>query len=167
MPNLAALRARTCYFAILERTWGGGVGCPPPRRFAPVGARASGQKPADSLGCCESNGTRFYPFRAYLDLPRSSQTKKDRNLRLFCFVLFFVNNFWTKHARGMILAPSCFSRRAASKYVSYDPYRSNLKVDLRSRSRGDLMTSSYYTSFRSGLTRQTQWYHSRGCISFQ
>ena len=107
--------ARTCYFAILERTWGGGW-LPPPRRFAPVGARLSERKPADSLGCCESNGTRFYPFRAYLDLPRSSQTKKDCNLWLFCFVLFFVNNFWTKHAKGMILAPSCFSRRAASKY---------------------------------------------------
>ena len=37
----------------------------------------------------------------------------------------------------MILAPSCFSRQAASKYVSYDPYRWNLKVDLGSY---DLMT---------------------------
>ena len=84
--------ARTCYFAILERTWGGGWGgCHPPRRFAPVGARASGQKPADSLGCCESNDTRFYPFRASLDLLRSSQNKK---MAIYgCFVFFFVNNF--------------------------------------------------------------------------
>ena len=32
---------------------------PPPRRFAPGGARASGQKPANSLGCCESSGIRL------------------------------------------------------------------------------------------------------------
>ena len=28
--------ARTCYFAILERTWGGGGGCHPPRAVSPL-----------------------------------------------------------------------------------------------------------------------------------
>ena len=55
---------------------GGGGGCHPPSRFAPNGDKASKQKPADSLGCFESNGTQFDLFRSYLDLPRSGQTKK-------------------------------------------------------------------------------------------
>ena len=51
--------ARTCYFAILERTWGGG--CHPPRRFAPEHARASRQKPNESLGLDESNDVSSPP----------------------------------------------------------------------------------------------------------
>ena len=61
-------------FSILERTWGGG--CNPPCHFAPNWDRTVGQRPNESLGCCESNDTRVDLFRSYLDPSRSGQRKK-------------------------------------------------------------------------------------------
>ena len=53
-----------------------GGGCHPPRRFAPEHARASRQKPNESLGLDESNDVSFPPPpRLRLNPPRSGQSK--------------------------------------------------------------------------------------------
>ena len=65
---------RTCYFPILERTWGGGF--QPPCHFVPNWDRTVGQKPNKSLRCSGSNSTRVDLFRSYLDPSRSRQRKK-------------------------------------------------------------------------------------------
>ena len=49
IPTFLTL-ARTCYFAILERTWGGGAGCHPQAISLLIVTRASGQRPADCCG---------------------------------------------------------------------------------------------------------------------
>ena len=67
-------------------------------------------------------------------LLRSPQPKIPKNARI---VRFFRNNVLCKNASKTILVPPCFSRRVASNHIWYDPDRSILKFDLRSRSHGD------------------------------
>ena len=74
---------------------------------------------------------------------------------------FFADIFLTKSGRAIILAPSCFSRRDASKHIHGDLERSRSKFDLRSRS----LRSTYWPEWvmlhisRCALMRQTHWYH--------
>ena len=53
--------ARTSYFAILDRTWGGGF--PPPAHLAPNWNRALQQRQTEKSRCSEYNHTRFYYLR--------------------------------------------------------------------------------------------------------
>ena len=113
-------------FPILERTWG----LQPPCHFAPNWDRTVGQRPNESLGCSESNGTRVDLFRSYLDPSRSGQRKKDSDLRIYCFSQI---TFELRKICGIIQAPSCFSPQDASKHILFDLGRSSWKFDLRSK----------------------------------
>ena len=44
-----------------------------------------GQRPNESLGCSESNDTRFNLFGSYLDPSSSGQSKQYSDLRIYCF----------------------------------------------------------------------------------
>ena len=111
------------------RTHMGGGLQPRPCHFASNWDRTAGQRPNESLGCCESNDTRVL-FRSYRDPSRSGQRKKDGDLRIY---VFFANNFQTKKDSGIIQAPSCFSLQDASKHILFDLERSSWKFDLRSK----------------------------------
>ena len=121
--------ARTYYFPILERTWGV-ASCNPPCHFTPNWDRTVGQRPNESLGCCESNDTRVDLFRSYLDPSRSGQRKKRWR---FEDLRFFANNFPTKKDSGIIQAPACFSLQDASKHIHFHIGKSSWKFDLRSK----------------------------------
>ena len=66
---------RTCYFVILDRTWGEGVATLP-THLPPICNRAS-QRRRESLGCSESSHTQFYYPRSRFDLCRAGQIKYD------------------------------------------------------------------------------------------
>ena len=68
--------ARTCFFT--ERNAPGGGRCHPPRYLASECARASRQRPADSLGRSKSNGVRVDLFRSTFDLPGQVKQKMFR-----------------------------------------------------------------------------------------
>ena len=75
--------ARTSYFAILHRTWGGGYH--PPARYPPYWNRTSQQRQTERSRCFESNHTRFYYLRSHFDLSRAGQTKNAAFLRRSSF----------------------------------------------------------------------------------
>ena len=64
--------ARTSYYAILERTLGGGH---TPVRLPPNRNRDSKQKQTERSRCFESNHIRFYYLRSHFDLSGAGQTK--------------------------------------------------------------------------------------------
>ena len=115
---------RTCYFAILARTWVWGCH-PPPFHLRPYCDRVSQQRRTESLECSESNHPRFYYLRSHFDLARKGQTK----MLLFSKINVFANSFWTeegskaKHHR----VPRVETHRNIDMH--FDPKRSIWKFD--------------------------------------
>ena len=64
---------------------GGGGGANPHAIWPVIEIELWNKDQNESLGCSESNGTRFDLFRAYLDPSRSGQRKKDSDLRIYRF----------------------------------------------------------------------------------
>ena len=72
--------ARTCYFPILERTWGW---LPSLCHFAPNWGRAVGLRLNESWGRSEFNSTRVDLFSSYIDPSSSGQNKRDGDFEMY------------------------------------------------------------------------------------
>ena len=65
--------------------------------------------------------------------PNTVSTRGHQRSKLRFFNVFFMNNFSTAYARGIILRPSCSSRQAGSTHIFVILERSILNFDLGSR----------------------------------
>ena len=124
---------------------GGGIATPLPRHLAPECARASRQRPADSLGHSESNGVRVDLLRSTVDLPGQVKQKIvpfSGTLILSSFSSFFsqfeIERWFCHHRLSLVMA---------NRLIKFVTQKGHLVIltsgQPRSRSGTDLNRSSW------------------------
>ena len=122
--------AHTCYFVILDRTWGWVWFPPPPPARLPLNRnKASQQRRTESLGHSESNHIRFYYLRWHFDPTRAGKPKI-----LFFARLTFLAKKKTFERREIDKNGNTVAFLASRRLETYAFYSERLiwKCDLRS-----------------------------------